>query len=305
MITDKASLWADARRFEDILRKNPRAYSFAPLADIYRELGLLDEALAMARKGCEMHPGFAAGQMALARAALECSLKDEAKRSLEAVVSITPENLEAQRLLADIYTADGDEGAAQRCRDVANSLEPGEMPAAAEDMADDVLIEEEILDADILELTDDLIEEESFDEPAASPFSADPERPSLGDAVRAEPYLMETPPPLYDAVPSEQAESSSMASVTIAELYVSQGFPEKGAEIYRKLLIDDPANPEYIRRRGELLNQAPAVAEKEELQEEPVVAVSGGAEGSQGVMDTLNAWLENIRGVKECRTKIL
>jgi len=301
MMKDKASLWAGVRRFEDILRRDPGAYSFAPLSDMYRELGLLEDALKVARKGCGLHPDFAAGQMALARAAFESALKDDAKRALEAVIRITPENIEAQRLLADIYSADGDESAALRCLEIASSLDTLQiLPVPSEEVED-----EEILEADILELTDDQIEAESIDEPMISPFSADPERPSLGDAVRAEPYLMESPPPLYDEEPHVITPSSSVASATIAELYVSQGFPEKGIEVYRELLQLDPDNQVFIRRIEELL---PPVPEKTGVEKQLNASVAAAAEesaGSQSIMDTLNDWLVNIKGVRECRTKIL
>jgi tetratricopeptide (TPR) repeat protein len=298
MMKDNASLWAGVRRFEDILRKDPGAYSFAPLSDIFRELGLLEDALKVARKGCELHPDFAAGQMALARASFESALKDEAKKALEAVVRITPENIEAQRLLADIYSADGDEAAALRCLEIASSLDILQpLQAEAE--------EEEILDADILELTDDLIEVESIEESTISPFSADPERPSLGDTVRAEPYLMETPPPLYDEEQPVAGPSASVASATIAELYVNQGFPEKGVEIYRELLQSDPNNQLVIRRIDELLHPAPEKTAVEEQVNASVTATSKESAGSQSIMDTLNDWLVNIKGVRECRTKIL
>jgi len=301
MMKDKASLWAGVRRFEDILRKDPGAYSFAPLSDMYRELGLLEDALKVARKGCDLHPDFAAGQMALARAAFESALKYDAKRALEAVIRITPENIEAQRLLADIYSADGDEAAAMRCLEIASSLDPLQiLPVSSEEVED-----EEILEADILELTDDQIEAESLNEPIISPFSADPERPSLGDAVRAEPYLMETPPPLYNEEPQVVIPSSSVASATIAELYVSQGFPEKGIEVYRELLQLDPNNQVFIRRIEELLPPVPEKAVVEEQQNASVAAAVEESAGSQSIMDTLNDWLVNIRGVRECRTKIL
>jgi tetratricopeptide (TPR) repeat protein len=299
MMKDKASLWAGARRFEDILRKDPRAYSFAPLSDIYRELGLIEDALSVARKGCGLHPDFAAGQMAFARAAFESSLKDEARRALEAVIRITPENIEAQRILADIYSAEGDESAALRCLAVASSLDTQQsLPVLPEESSD-----EDILDADILELTDDLIEEEGIEEPVTSPFSADPERPSLGDVVRAEPYLMETAPPLYEE-PSPATPPASVASATIAELFVSQGFPEKGAEVYRELLQADPDNQVFIRRIDELLRPVTVSIEVEEPLKASA-AVAKESPGSQSIMDTLNDWLVNIRGVRECRTKIL
>jgi tetratricopeptide (TPR) repeat protein len=313
MIPDTASLWAGVRRFEDILKRDPHAYSFAPLAELYLGLGLLEDALQTARKGCAIFPDFAAGQMALARAALASSLKAEAKSALEAVVRITPENLEAQRLLADIYTADGEQAAALHCLGIVSSLEAMlpepvmPVPVAAEEPA--VM---EIADDDILELTDDLIEYEDFEDAAVSPFSAAPERPSLGDAQhRAEPYLLETAPPLYQQEQTvtahqleetEEAEApAAVASATIAELYVTQGFPERGADVYRALLQGEPDNTIWRARLAELS----AVVAGTESQETTAMAVNQAAksDSTEGVLETLSGWLANIGRTRECRTK--
>ena len=290
MMPDTASLWSAARRFEGVLRMDEAAYSFAPLSDIYRQLGLLEDALETARRGCRIHPDFAAGQMALARAALECANRDEALKALEAVVRITPENLEAQRLLADFYTADGNEGAALRCLSIVGSLDLDFAAPVAPPSAES--IEEELLDADILELSDELIEEEVPE--AASPFAALPERPSLGeDFNRAEPFLMESPPPLYKVEPTAEEPSTVMASATIAELYVSQGFPERGADVYRELIAADPQNKVYEKRLMELTHPpAPFSAEAQISQPE-------------GLLEKLQEWLGNIGRVREWRTRNL
>lgn len=311
MIPDTASLWAGVRKFEDILKKDPQAYSFAPLADLFLKLGLLDDALQVARKGCAIHAGFAAGHMALARAALENSLNAEAKRALEVVVRVTPENIEAQRLLADLYTADGEQSAALRCLGIINSLEES-LPETAFS-APEQLTTAEIADDDILELTDDLIEVDAFEGSTASPFSAVPERPSLGDSYhRAEPFLMETAPPLYEQeepsneppLPNVEEVTAPVVSATIAELYVSQGFPEKGIETYQMLLQGEPDNESWKRRLTEL--SAPAAAVEAVPSSIDVPAMSGPAKkgSTEGVLEILGGWLANIGRIRECRTKI-
>jgi tetratricopeptide (TPR) repeat protein len=293
-----------ARRFEEILKNNPAAYSFAPLADIYRSLGLVDDALATARKGTALHPEFAAGQMALAKAAMECSLKDEARKALETVVRVTPENSEAQRLLADIYTADGNEAAARYCLAVAASLAvelPAE-PASAVHSLSMEEPEEELLEADILDLSDDQIEFEDEDADAVSPFAALPDRPSLGDTVRAEPYMLEVAPPFHKEEPPEEPAQATVASATIAELYVSQGFPEKGMAVYRELLAAEPANQGYSRRLAELeAPEAPSV----ESPRQSLAAAAIKPQVAESVLETLSGWLGNIGRVRECRTKSL
>jgi len=294
MMPDTASLWAAAKRFEGVLRSDARALSFAPLADIYRRLGLLDDSLEAARKGCGLHPLFAAGQMALAKSALELGYKDEAVKALEAVVRVTPENLEAERLLADLYSAEGKTDAALYCLAVASSLDMEFRETAAQPaFPEEVYPEEEILDADILELSEELIEDETFDD-STQQFAASPERPSLGDAVnRAEPFLMESPPSFFAEAPAETAASPPLASATIAELYVTQGFPDKGADVYRELLAADPLNEAYGKRLAELTQP----------EKQPPVAAQ--AVQAEGLLDKLQEWLGNIGRVRECRTRNL
>lgn len=293
MMPDTASLWAAVRRFEGVLKKDAGAYSFAPLSDTYRQLGLLEDALATARKGAAIHPDFAAGQMALAKASMECGLKVESVKALEAVVRITPENIEAQRLLADLYTAEGREEEALRCLAVASSMDPElqETVVPAPLLAEE-LPEEELFEADVLELSDELIEDESFDDSAVQ-FAASPDRPSLGEAVnRAEPFLMESPPPLYKEEPAAEPPPV-MASATIAELYVTQGFPERGADVYRELIAADPLNKGYEKRLMELTQ--PAVQPQFETQ----------CSQPEGLMEKLHEWLGNIGRVREWRTRNL
>ncbi|NVN99820.1 MAG: tetratricopeptide repeat protein [Geobacteraceae bacterium] len=294
-MTDKASLWAAAKRFEGILRSDPRAYSFMPLSDIYRQLGLLEEALDTARNGAALYPDLAGGQMALAKSAIECGFKDEAVKALEAVVRVTPENIEAQRLLADLYMSTGNSAAAQSCILVANSLDItfSDEPFVTASSNEIDLPEEDLLDADILELSDELIEDDIFDD-LAQPFSASPQRPSLGDDVnRAEPFLMDSPPPLYEQELPAAEQQSVMVSATIAELYLKQGFPEKAVEVYRDLLASDPLNMEYEKRLMELIQ--PENALSDEITGTP----------PDGLLDKLQAWLGNIGRVKECRIKSL
>lgn len=309
MIPDTASLWTSARKFESILRKDPGAYSFAPLADIYRQLGILDDALETARRGVALYPDFASGQMALAKAAFESGLKGEALKALERVVAITPENLEAQRLLADLYTEAGEESAASRCLEIVGyftlDAEPCEIRshASSPEYSDDLLFHD---DVEILELSDEFIEED-FVDGGDDPFAASPERPSLGDdAARAEPFLLETAPPLY-AEKEEEPETapSTVSSATIAELYVSQGFIEKGVDIYRELLSANPGDEVYRKRLAELSGDSisPATETAAEMPLSAVTAPQGIVDG--GILEKLSAWLLNIGRVRECRTRTL
>lgn len=84
------------------LEEDPKSRVFAPLAESYRRLGRVDEAIRICTKGLEHHPDYASGRLALAKCFIDKKKFVEAKRELERVIHQAPENLLAQRLLADM-----------------------------------------------------------------------------------------------------------------------------------------------------------------------------------------------------------
>ncbi len=82
-------------------QEDPRSRIFAPLAEAYRKAGLLNEAVEIAREGLKMHPTFVGGKVALARALFDKQLYEEVLSELASVVRDVPDNLLAQRLVAD------------------------------------------------------------------------------------------------------------------------------------------------------------------------------------------------------------
>jgi tetratricopeptide (TPR) repeat protein len=87
------------RRYQE----DPRSRVFAPLAEAYRKAGLLDEAIEIARDGVRIHPHFVGGKVALARALFDRGAYEEVVKELEHVVLDAPDNLVAQKLLAESY----------------------------------------------------------------------------------------------------------------------------------------------------------------------------------------------------------
>lgn len=348
---ESASFWAGIKKYEDILAGNPNAYSFAPLAEIYRKLGLPDEALQIARRGVTLHPEFAAGQMVLAASCLDKNMVAEARQALETVVRITPENLVAQKLLADIYQAAGNSISAANCLKIIAELEPyvqggsagvdGTVPAEGHREGETTAVPAAVLaetvavegkeyggDVEILELSDDLIEEEIVEEEPYSHFAAAPPRPSLLVAKEeSEPAAafspVERPPAsvatgggeefrFEEAAPSaDEAVQPPVLSATIAELYISQGFIDKGVNLYAELLRENPDNSAYRMRYTELTGKTGASGENVVDAPRPAAAevamdrVPVPAPGEQDQVSTMEGWLNNIRRIRECRTETL
>ena len=82
-------------------QNDPTSRVFAPLAESYRKAGLVDEAIDIAREGLRVHPGFVGGRVALARALFDKKAYAEVIDELNQVIQDAPDNLVAQRLLAE------------------------------------------------------------------------------------------------------------------------------------------------------------------------------------------------------------
>ena len=108
------SFWADIKKFEDTLEKDPNSHCFAPLSELYRKVGMVDDAINIAKRGCELHPEYVGGYMALGRAFFEKGMNAECRQALEKVVRVTPDNLLAQKILGQIYIDAGDVAAAEK-----------------------------------------------------------------------------------------------------------------------------------------------------------------------------------------------
>jgi tetratricopeptide (TPR) repeat protein len=90
-------------RYQQEYQKDPRSRVFAPLAEGYRKLGLLDEALKIAQAGVKIHPNFASGRVALAKILIDLNQDEAASHQLQAAVKISPDNLLANSLLGETW----------------------------------------------------------------------------------------------------------------------------------------------------------------------------------------------------------
>ena len=286
-------------RFREMLEREPNSYCFAPLADLYRKSGLLDDAIAVARRGCEIHPDYVGGFLALGRACREKGLNDESRAALEKVMAITPDNLLAQKLLSRIYIDQGDKRTAEKSLRSVLAQSPDDLETRAlldslmKESAGQTASEEgefELLDDDDGILEDLEIIEELSDEDLLD-FDVETLSPEEEESV--------------------SGFSGPMLTVTMAELYLSQGFVSKALAIYREMLAADPGNADLQRR----ILDAAAIIEKDAVGETGAPAVRSGepslwippgpvpkrevlaASGADRdtVVETLEQWLEAIK----------
>jgi tetratricopeptide (TPR) repeat protein len=336
------SFWVDIKKYEDTLTRDPNSYCFAPLSELYRKLGLLDDAINVAKRGCEIHPDYVGGHMALGRALFEKGMKEESRIALEKVVRVTPDNLLAQRVLSQIYIDAGDIAAAEKALQVILSQSPDDLEskillnslarstshpvteaqgqAAVIGGREIEKVNDELFPGDEaeepIELEDAEILEELVEEENAEDLFIYQEQADKGD--------------LSFFLSGGRKADDPLNTITLAELYVSQGFLKRALTIYREMLEADPDNMELKRRLVELKQESDkdeAIAREHSLapdsfvteDAEPAAApfavglpptgpevgapvsevLTSGESSSAGteenVIHTLERWLENIR----------
>lgn len=308
------SFLAEISKYEETLAKDTDSFCFAPLADLYRKNGLVDEAIKTAQLGCDRHPNYVGGFMALGRAYFEKGMKEESKTALEKVVAATPDNHLAQKLLSQLYLETGDTEAATDClkfmlssnpddtesRDLLGSLQPGEGSAAKiveeSSISDAFSFDTEIhvgtaleneLAFDEVEIIEELTEEISDETCGLAATDCEAPHSLQNGTERKDP----------------------LKTATLAELYVSQGFLSSASSIYQELLISEPGNSEYKKRLVEIQRVLAADHEREVQQmpgDAPAdigetsidVACHEHSEAVSDVLDPvarLENWLENIQ----------
>jgi tetratricopeptide (TPR) repeat protein len=123
------------------LEKDPASIAFAQLAEEYRRGGDYEQAIAICRDGLTRHPGYLSAQVTLGRALIELKQFDDARKELEAVLSVAPDNLAAIRALAGIHEHLGDAdlasltaAASRGAATLSSPDSPVDAPMAAEPM---------------------------------------------------------------------------------------------------------------------------------------------------------------------------
>jgi tetratricopeptide (TPR) repeat protein len=96
---------ADQSHIEELrrrLQKDPASIAFAQLAEELRRDGHFQEAADICRTGLTTYPKYSSARVTLARALIGLGRLQEARLELDEALSLAPDNLAAQRTLAEI-----------------------------------------------------------------------------------------------------------------------------------------------------------------------------------------------------------
>jgi len=85
------------------VQADPASIAFAQLAEECRRAGDYDQAVDICRAGLAHHPGYLSARVTLGRALAELGRLDEAQTELAIVLDTAPDNLAANRAMAEIF----------------------------------------------------------------------------------------------------------------------------------------------------------------------------------------------------------
>lgn len=229
---------AQIAEYVETLAKDPRSPVFVPLTEIYRKMGLLDDAYQVASSGVRHLPEFAPGHVVLGRVQSQCGDLSAAMGSFARALDLDADNLPALKGLAKAKHQSGDAAAARQLLEKAATLAPD--------------------DEALRQFLKRIAPEEKASEPIAPAPSS---QPSVRSSRRG-----------------HRTSADPFTTVTIAEIYIRQGFLRRALKIYRDLLASDPSD-ENIRQRLIALKQQ-IVEQAEQEQQDIDLAEEKGAEAA-------------------------
>lgn len=94
-------------KLKRLLQQDPGSLQFVQLAELYRQRGMLDEAIAVCQHGLANHPNYVSGLVALGRSYQVSGRIPDAVATFELVVELAPNNLVGHIRLGELYEQTG------------------------------------------------------------------------------------------------------------------------------------------------------------------------------------------------------
>jgi len=250
---------------------------FFPLANAYREVDRLDDCIKIFRQGLSLFPAYWSARVALGRAFFEKGDLDLALKELETASIHVPENFLLHELLASIYLKKGDLLKAAHYSELVLFVNPHHAEA--------LRMKKEVLKIGSLNSRKDFSHEQE-----QKSSLKEQKRESLPE--RPEKQEVETKF-VIKKKDEEKKQEEEIITATLAELYISQGLPEKAIEIYQILIKQQPDREEEWNKRIVAIQEIQGAAISAEIfaSEEEAVKKKN---SHKLILQQLETWLKNI-----------
>jgi len=131
MAAEDVAMAATIRRQEERLSKDPTSLAFAQLADLYRKAGRSADAIATCRSGLLRYPHYTTARLILAKTLLAENDPGGALVEIEAILQVSPKDVQCHRLAAEAHRRMGRLDEAVRSLEGAVALDPGDRESRA------------------------------------------------------------------------------------------------------------------------------------------------------------------------------
>ncbi len=276
----KSSLLA---KYSALFEKNPKSRVFAPLAESYRKLGMLEEALKILRGGIKRHPTYVMGYIVLAHCYFDQQNYELAYNTIRPFVSDNLENISLQKLFAQICINLGYLEEALQTFKYLLLINPKDQYVSEQVklLEDDLLVQDEKEDShspslDTFDEDEDEWVQVNFSQKAESSNDAEEgldewsvERPTneklheFKNSIKNEKLAVEERDiddeyyyEEYDNEDEKEPENIEAAedpiiTHTLVDLYIRQGYPEKAVEILESILELHPNDKATLKKLEE------------------------------------------------------
>jgi len=237
-------------RLKERVERDPSSKLFVALAEEYKKVGMLDEAIEILINGLERLPGYMSARVSLGKIYLEKGMLNDASAEFEQVVSAIPDNLYAHKKLAEIYRDLNETDKAIREFKTLLNLNPEDIEAA-QDLS---VLEGGVTLQQGREKTEEMPEEEVSENTVSEGFLRESGAPTLG----VEEEIGETRTESEQMFSTEEVFQESgialqpQVSIEDAESYISQGRYTEAIDVYEKLISIEPDNLSVLQRMEEL-----------------------------------------------------
>lgn len=126
---NEGGLQAEIAKYRKALQENPDSRMYAPLANAFLRAGDVKAAIQVAEEGMKKHPKYLSGIVILAQAYQAAENMEKALELFLQVVRMSPENIAAQRGIAEIYDRQGKHAEALGAYKVLTLLDPTDKKA--------------------------------------------------------------------------------------------------------------------------------------------------------------------------------
>lgn len=247
----------DLERLKEKVDKDPNSKLFFPLAEEYKKVGMLDEAIDVLMKGLHSQPDYMSARVSLGKIYLEKSMVNEARAEFGKVINSKPDNLFAHRKLAEIYRNLGERDKALEEFRMVLTLNPLDEDAARTitEIEKELTVQSGITDTTFpilqeVKLSDVSLAEEVSDndkeEVKAQEEGIKEEFKKIQEIEKFEDTAIEI------AEQREEMTSSFEDLLRESDLYIAQGRYKEAMDIYMKLLSIEPGNVSVLQRTEEL-----------------------------------------------------